>query len=414
MGNLTITPLNVTVTADDITKSFGDVDPELTFVSDPAVDTPLANGDTITFSGSLVRDLGESVGTYAIKQGTLSLSSNYILSFESGDFNIVCSNAPVIKSFATAIGSGASKPPKIDKPTGTKAGDLLIAGLMFEKGGSVTPGAPTGWTLIQRTNQGNNVGMATYYKIAGSSEPSTYTFSLSSGPKWSIGISRIEGADPTNPIDANNGAFGGPSSKADAPSITSTVCNALVMAFYTNKKDATWTAAPGTTEVYDKPNNQQGLTSNMMAYYVQPAEGATGTKTATASIAEYWVAQQVAVRPVPNRTGSISGRVGDAAESNDTFEEVPLFESQDADVHAYPNPVHDRVIIQIDGITQAPASSDIYILDRVGKTYPVNSAWDSQNSALEIDFARMGPGMYFIKVNTEHGNKSVRVVKATE
>ena len=71
--------------------------------------------------------------------------------------------------------------------------------------------------------------------------------------------------------------------KATAPSITTSVANALVLAFYTNKKDATWTPATGTTEVYDSPNTQQGLTSNMMAYYINTTAGATGSKTAKAS-----------------------------------------------------------------------------------------------------------------------------------
>jgi hypothetical protein len=44
-------------------------------------------------------------------------------------------------------------------------------------------------------------------------------------------------------------------------------------------------------EVYDDPNSQEGLTSNMMAYFVQAEAGATGTQTAIASRSETWVAQ---------------------------------------------------------------------------------------------------------------------------
>jgi hypothetical protein len=80
----------------------------------------------------------------------------------------------------------------------------------------------------------------------------------------------------------------------------------------------------------------------------------------------------------------------------------------------YPNPVRDRAVIQIDDLTEAPSNDRIFILDRVGKSYKVNSQWDAQNKLLEIDFAEMGTGMYFIKVNTETGSKSVRVMKVSE
>ncbi len=421
-GSVTITPLSVTVTANAISKTAGQADPALTFTSVPAAGTVLANGDTITFSGALTRDPGESPGMYNINVGTLSVgniytANNYTLLFgptPPAKFTIGCPAVPVIKSFDTAIGAGSSKPPKVNNPNGTTAGDLLIVGMMFEKGTNTTPTAPAGWTLIRRTNQTNNVGMATYYKIAGSNEAASYTFGLTNGPKWSIGITRIQGADPTNPIDVHDGVSGGPAFNADAPSLTTTVCNALVMAFYTNKKDATWTPAAGTTELYDKPNTQQGLTSNMMAYYSQPDAGITGAKTATASISDFWVAQQLAIKPIQGGSGSSSGRSADLAVDNTFNEESQSFGDPTSGVQAYPNPVRDRVVIQIEELTQAPSSEDVSILDRVGKSYPVKSAWDGQNNLLEIDFAPMGTGIYFIRVNTTSGSKSVRVMKVSE
>src|SRR6185295_6081978 len=68
-ANLTITALAVSVTADAKTKIYGQVDPALTFVASPAVGSALANGQTISFSGSLTRVAGENIGSYAIQQG---------------------------------------------------------------------------------------------------------------------------------------------------------------------------------------------------------------------------------------------------------------------------------------------------------------------------------------------------------
>jgi hypothetical protein len=95
-------------------------------------------------------------------------------------------------------------------------------------------------------------------------------------------------------------------------------------------------------------------------------------------------------------------------------EESQSFGDPNSGAHAYPNPVRDRVVVQIDELTEEPSSDDVRILDRVGKSFQVKSAWDDQNKLLEIDFAEMGTGIYFIKVNTISGSKSVRVMKVSE
>ncbi len=75
-GLLTITTRAVVVTADPQTKVYGDSDPALTY---QITSGSLAFSDA--FTGALTRDAGEDVGTYAITQGTLALSSNYALSY---------------------------------------------------------------------------------------------------------------------------------------------------------------------------------------------------------------------------------------------------------------------------------------------------------------------------------------------
>jgi hypothetical protein len=78
-----ITPLTINVTAtENQSKTYGDADPELTYGFTPAL-----IGDD-TFTGVLARAAGEVVGTYAIIQGTLALSTNYVLSFTGANFEI--------------------------------------------------------------------------------------------------------------------------------------------------------------------------------------------------------------------------------------------------------------------------------------------------------------------------------------
>ena len=86
-GQLNITPKPVTVTAEAKSKTYGDVDPGLTFVSVPAVGSTLANGLTIGFTGSLIRNAGEDVGSYAILQGSVA-NANYAITYTGANLLI--------------------------------------------------------------------------------------------------------------------------------------------------------------------------------------------------------------------------------------------------------------------------------------------------------------------------------------
>jgi hypothetical protein len=86
---LTITPMPVSVFAVPKTKVYGEIDPALTFISNPPVGTVLSNGQTIIFAGSLSRFPGETVAgsPYSIRGGGL-INSNYIISFIGANMTI--------------------------------------------------------------------------------------------------------------------------------------------------------------------------------------------------------------------------------------------------------------------------------------------------------------------------------------
>ncbi|WED21001.1 YDG domain-containing protein [Vibrio sp. JC009] len=85
----TIDPFSITITADDLSKTYGDSDPTLTYSSNGS----LISGDS--FSGELARDSGDTVlgGPYSINQNTLSIDdgnsgNNYDITYVSGVFTI--------------------------------------------------------------------------------------------------------------------------------------------------------------------------------------------------------------------------------------------------------------------------------------------------------------------------------------
>lgn len=80
-GLLTIAPRPITVTANNLTRLYGDANPALTFT---VGGLGLVNGDLLT--GALVTTAGAAtgVGTVAITQGTLAATANYDLTFVGG------------------------------------------------------------------------------------------------------------------------------------------------------------------------------------------------------------------------------------------------------------------------------------------------------------------------------------------
>ena len=91
----------------------------------------------------------------------------------------------------------------ISKPTGAVAGDVLVAQLVVNSSSTtITP--PSGWTLIRSTSSGSSVIMASYDKVAGASEPSSYRWTFNVIQPATGGISDYIGVDNGKPIDASS------------------------------------------------------------------------------------------------------------------------------------------------------------------------------------------------------------------
>src|SRR5262249_20811336 len=82
-ADLTIGHRSVTITADAKAKPAGDAAPALPY-NTPA--GSLAYSDA--FPGTLTRAAGQDVGSYAVTQGTVALSTNYDLHFVGADLTI--------------------------------------------------------------------------------------------------------------------------------------------------------------------------------------------------------------------------------------------------------------------------------------------------------------------------------------
>ena len=124
----------------------------------------------------------------------------------------------------------------ISRPVTSGLGDILIAQIVIADAlGTNVPVAPAGWTAVRHdsvTVSGNKMTSWLYYKVAGGSEPSSYSWSLA--PQYAAGdIGAWRGASAT-PIDLSSGASaGGPNPVSSAaPSLTPNHNNELLVYFY--------------------------------------------------------------------------------------------------------------------------------------------------------------------------------------
>ncbi len=189
----------------------------------------------------------------------------------------------------------------ISKPTSTASGDFLVAGITVTGGSGAGLTAPSGWTLIQRTNNASNVALFTYYRWAGGSEPTTYTWTVSPSARASGGILRYTGVNPSNPINGTSTNTGS-GTAVTANSITTTSAQTAVVAFYGTGTSTTFTppsGSPTATERFDVKNANAAGPSTESSTLAEATAGATGTKAATAAASGQWAAQMIALNPVP-------------------------------------------------------------------------------------------------------------------
>jgi hypothetical protein len=148
---LTINPRPVTVTADAQSKVYGYADPPFTY---KVTTGNLVQNDS--FSGGLVRALGEDVGKYAISKGTLA-NSNYTITFAGA--NLTINPRPItVTADAESKTYGDTDPkPLTYKITGNLVAPDIISGIL-----SRSPGENAGTYAIQNALIVSNNYAVTY------------------------------------------------------------------------------------------------------------------------------------------------------------------------------------------------------------------------------------------------------------
>jgi len=192
----------------------------------------------------------------------------------------------------------------INRPAGTSAGQVMLASIVISDDDPAVT-APAGWTLVRNDSMKDMLRQSIYVKVAGSSEPGSYTWTVPSTRRIAGGITTFDGIDVTHPVDAVNGSTNPTGTAVPAPSVTTTVPNTILVELAAVASDGTLTPAVGMTEGWEaaapgpstRKNTRGAVVSESHA--LQPAAGSTGSRTVTASVAGRSIGVLLALRPVP-------------------------------------------------------------------------------------------------------------------
>ena len=206
-------------------------------------------------------------------------------------------SAPLFRDVSPAAAAQGSI--SISRPATVQQNDLLLA-QVANRDDLYTMTAPAGWTLLRQDMHSSTVVTSRlYYKVATSSEPSGYTFTLSESSRQLIGhIVAYSGVSTTNPVDVSNWASGYGSTAA-TPSVTTTKANTRLVHLTAKRQEAL--PAPGSTShrwsaLSGGSTSSVGVSAGDESF---GGPGATVSRSASAgSFSAEWVAQTVALRPV--------------------------------------------------------------------------------------------------------------------
>ena len=253
-------------------------------------------GDGTTSTAQNPSKTYSSAGTYTVAL-TVSNAAGSDTQTKVGYISVAAPAATILRqSVKTTVNTTATTTVTIATPSGTAAGDVLVACVVPNATRVATTGVPAGWVQIAAVIQGTSTRAYGYYKVAGSSEPTSYTWTLNASVQNAGGIARYSGVDTATPLDAPpQSASGTSATTGTVPAVTTSTANAMLvgcMGIDSSSTGVLITSPAGMTEAWDIGGKRHEL-----ADALQAAIGSSGAKTWTFSSGREWAGWLVALRP---------------------------------------------------------------------------------------------------------------------
>ena len=180
----------------------------------------------------------------------------------------------------TGTATGATSV-SVTKPTGVQANDLLVAHVMVT-GNATASLAGSGWTPVTSGTAANAGTQASFYKIAGGSEPASYSFTWTTNRSAVATVTAYYGVKSTSALDIFS-AVGSTNNTTSvtAGTLTTTANDDIVLAFFGSVSNSTYTPPGGWNERGDVGTT--GI-SGSTADQIKLTAGATGNAVATSTV----------------------------------------------------------------------------------------------------------------------------------
>lgn len=219
-------------------------------------------------------------GTFTPAQFTFSSSDSVNFSCASATLILVPSNTTAPKFIASAQTqvnlSPSTATVTVNKPAGTVAGDLMI---MVGATGSLvrTWTDDTGWTEV--ADQGAPPNLRVAYKVAGSSEPSSYTFTIDTATGTGIFACILT---YRNAVYDTIGTFATNANPLVLPSVDASLNNSVLIACAAGRTTATITMP---SEMILRVTDNDAIAPSLRIADQYVLAGATGTKSVSSGAA---------------------------------------------------------------------------------------------------------------------------------
>jgi hypothetical protein len=195
-------------------------------------------------------------------------------------------------------GGSKSATLSIARPAGITSGDVLVASIAAR--GSAPISAPAGWVVVENRVSGTTLRTVAFLKVAGASEPTGYTFTLSAGNGAAGVIASYAGVNTSSPLAAANGSPNAASSAIAAPSISTTSPNSLLVGVFATATGATVSPPAGMVEAVESLfKSGPRKVAIELSDQVIAAAASTGPRTASASKAAVNIGLVLALSPAP-------------------------------------------------------------------------------------------------------------------
>jgi hypothetical protein len=273
--------------------------------SPPAADTDVTL--RLECEGSSLRGYVNGTERLSATDATLSSGSVGMMSYGGGlggnraddwtayDLTPAAPTAPAYIGSTTNGSSTTGTSLALSLPSGAQAGDLLVAALVHENANPAGLSGPSGWTPMSSSTPSGTaraLRLTTWYRVMQSGDTGPWSWTTTTAYERGGIMAAYRYADvPTVWASSTTNSS---SVNAVAPSITTGAANALVLVAACSAYGTTWTAPTDYTERADyRTSTGASNVSISLHERLRATAGATGTATAVAALADYWVAAHV-------------------------------------------------------------------------------------------------------------------------